>query len=97
MFRCRVLWRLICVYTICLGPNYEAPGKRELINCKMFTDMTDVVRVLRSSKARLVINNVYFLCSSCILSHLDKQLFSPKLKKIFSPIFHRSLKGFGIL
>ena len=85
------LQRLICVYTVCLGPN----GTRGLINCKMFTDMTGVVRVSRLSKASRVNNNVYFYikCSSCVLSDRNKQLFSPKLKKHF----FNGLKGFGIL
>ena len=77
------------MYTVCLGPNYGAPGTRGLIDCKMFTDMTDVVRVSRSSKARQVNNNIYFYIkrSPCVLSHLNKQLFSPKLKKIFHQFF----------
>ena len=39
--------------------------------------MTDVARVSRSSKAGQVNNNVYFYIkrSSCVLSHLNKQLF----------------------
>ena len=57
----------------------------------MYTDMTDVVRVSRSSNARKVNNNVYFYIkrSSCVLSDLNKQLSSP--------IFHKGLKGFDIL
>ena len=80
------------MYTVCLGPNYGAPGTRELIERKMFADMTDVVRVSRSPKARPVTNNVYFYIkrSSCVLSHLNNQLFSPKLKKIFHQFFTKT-------
>ena len=35
-------------------------AQKGLIDCKMFTDMTIVVRVSRSSKAGQINNNVYF-------------------------------------
>ena len=71
------------------------PGTRGLIDCKVFTDMTDVVRVSRSSKARKVNNNVYFYIkhSSCVLGDLYTQLFPPKLKKEFFTNFSASLKS----
>ena len=77
----------------CLIPNYGTRSIRGLIDCKTFTDTTDVVRVSRSSNARQVNNNAYFYIkrSSCVLNLLNKHLFSSKLKELFT-IFSPRLK-----